>query len=273
MQQKNDNSPPENHHSHIQQHRRRGQQQQQNHQYYPNYFPNQSMMYPHSLLPIYGFSSLEYPPYHHYPMLPGSSFTPSALPYNTAMLMQGNYVQATTGFDNHHHISQPANLVLPPPAGEYEENNTNNTGGWFQESDDQFSNIFMRIRIEPEEETALVELSRGQEPVVFDLHEDSNADVEESDGPGDDWLEETISQHLKTRRYHTTPGVKQAEHEEAEICVVCQSEYENEEILATLACGHEYHSNCIKGWLIKRNVCPICKRTALPNFDCSTRIG
>ena len=144
-------------------------------------------------------------------------------------------MQAATGFDNHHHISQPANLVLLSPAGEYEENNTNNTGGWFQESDYQFSNIFMRIRIEPEEETALVELSHGPKPTVFDLYEDSNADVEESDGPGDDWLEETISQHLKTRRYHTTPGVKQAEREEAEICVVCLSEYENEEILATLA--------------------------------------
>ena len=35
------------------------------------------------------------------------------------------------------------------------------------------------------------------------------------------------------------------------------------EDIGTLDCGHEFHSDCIKQWLAHKNICPICKMTAL----------
>ncbi|XP_027177807.1 E3 ubiquitin ligase BIG BROTHER-related-like [Coffea eugenioides] len=71
--------------------------------------------------------------------------------------------------------------------------------------------------------------------------------------------EETISEHLKTKKYQS-PANQDCQ-EEHEICIVCQCEYENQETVATLDCGHEYHADCIKKWFLKKNLCPICKRT------------
>ncbi|XP_061356237.1 E3 ubiquitin-protein ligase MBR2 [Gastrolobium bilobum] len=48
-----------------------------------------------------------------------------------------------------------------------------------------------------------------------------------------------------------------------EPCCICQEEYADGENVGSLDCGHEFHSNCIKQWLIQKNMCPICKTTAL----------
>ncbi|GMP45324.1 hypothetical protein CsSME_00013887 [Camellia sinensis var. sinensis] len=42
-----------------------------------------------------------------------------------------------------------------------------------------------------------------------------------------------------------------------------QEEYNDGEDIGTLECGHEFHSNCIKQWLMQKNLCPICKTTGL----------
>ncbi|CAL5372936.1 unnamed protein product [Camellia sinensis] len=42
-------------------------------------------------------------------------------------------------------------------------------------------------------------------------------------------------------------------------------EYVDEEDLGKLDCGHQFHLNCIKQWLIQKNSCPIYKRVALAN--------
>ncbi|KAI5661789.1 hypothetical protein M9H77_21112 [Catharanthus roseus] len=73
--------------------------------------------------------------------------------------------------------------------------------------------------------------------------------IERNDG----FSEESVSDHLEIR---TTHG------KEEEICVVCQCEYEENEKLGRLGCGHEYHSDCIRRWLLQRKFCPICKRIA-----------
>ncbi|CAI9786965.1 unnamed protein product [Fraxinus pennsylvanica] len=71
--------------------------------------------------------------------------------------------------------------------------------------------------------------------------------------------EETIMQHLKKRNF-----VEVKDNEEGpEICVVCQGEYEENESVGILRCGHEYHVDCITKWLLQKNVCPICKAEAL----------
>ncbi|BAT89501.1 E3 ubiquitin-protein [Vigna angularis] len=51
--------------------------------------------------------------------------------------------------------------------------------------------------------------------------------------------------------------------QEIDICIICQDEYKNKEEIGILQCGHEYHADCIKRWLHKKNVCPMCKSKAL----------
>ncbi len=41
-------------------------------------------------------------------------------------------------------------------------------------------------------------------------------------------------------------------------CTVCLGEYQAEQVLKVLPCFHTYHSECIKEWFHKNNVCPVC---------------
>ncbi|KAG2314450.1 hypothetical protein Bca4012_065133 [Brassica carinata] len=71
--------------------------------------------------------------------------------------------------------------------------------------------------------------------------------------------EETISNRLKQRKYSS--GTKSTQ--EGEPCCVCQEEYKEGEEMGVLECGHDFHSQCIKEWLKRKNLCPICKTTGL----------
>ncbi|KAJ6796432.1 E3 ubiquitin-protein ligase MBR2-like [Iris pallida] len=47
-------------------------------------------------------------------------------------------------------------------------------------------------------------------------------------------------------------------------CSICQvgfllEEYEVNEDIGKLECGHSYHMYCIKQWLLQKNTCPVCK--------------
>lgn len=42
-----------------------------------------------------------------------------------------------------------------------------------------------------------------------------------------------------------------------------QEEYVEDDDLGILDCGHDFHTVCIKQWLMQKNLCPICKSTAL----------
>lgn len=72
--------------------------------------------------------------------------------------------------------------------------------------------------------------------------------------------EETIMKFMKQRNYSsvTTEGPSKIEP-----CCICQEEYTIGETIGTLNCRHDFHTNCIKQWLLKKNVCPICKMVAL----------
>ncbi|KAM3350414.1 hypothetical protein ACQJBY_022899 [Aegilops geniculata] len=50
---------------------------------------------------------------------------------------------------------------------------------------------------------------------------------------------------------------------ENEACIICQEEYKAEDCVGILDCGHRYHAECLKQWLTVKNLCPICKTTAL----------
>ncbi|XP_062193435.1 E3 ubiquitin-protein ligase MBR2-like [Phragmites australis] len=45
-------------------------------------------------------------------------------------------------------------------------------------------------------------------------------------------------------------------------CVICLEEYKDKDLLGVLKCNHDFHADCIKKWLQKKNSCPVCKATA-----------
>lgn len=71
--------------------------------------------------------------------------------------------------------------------------------------------------------------------------------------------EETISNCLKRRKYTTVKTGQQ----DPEPCSICREEYNNGEDLGALECGHDFHTDCIKQWLMQKNLCPICKSAGL----------
>ncbi|XP_004291092.1 PREDICTED: probable E3 ubiquitin-protein ligase HIP1 isoform X2 [Fragaria vesca subsp. vesca] len=72
--------------------------------------------------------------------------------------------------------------------------------------------------------------------------------------------EEIISNRLKHKKYIAMAYEAETE---TEPCCVCQEEYNEADDLGMLECGHDFHSDCIKQWLTHKNLCPICKTTAL----------
>ncbi|KAJ1274269.1 hypothetical protein BS78_05G049600 [Paspalum vaginatum] len=51
-------------------------------------------------------------------------------------------------------------------------------------------------------------------------------------------------------------------------CVICLSEYEEEEVLRILPyCGHDFHMACIDLWLQQNSTCPVCRISLLENPD------
>ena len=48
---------------------------------------------------------------------------------------------------------------------------------------------------------------------------------------------------------------------------ITQEEYEEEEEVGKLECGHAYHLHCIKQWLAQKNACPVCKAEASALLD------
>ncbi|KAK9112721.1 hypothetical protein Scep_020240 [Stephania cephalantha] len=71
--------------------------------------------------------------------------------------------------------------------------------------------------------------------------------------------EENILKKMKQRKFLST----RTDPSDVEPCCICQEEYSEAENLGVLECGHDFHANCIKQWLMQKNSCPICKTTGL----------
>ncbi|XP_042004941.1 E3 ubiquitin-protein ligase MBR2-like [Salvia splendens] len=71
--------------------------------------------------------------------------------------------------------------------------------------------------------------------------------------------EEQIRGSMKQRRHEARGSALPS----MEPCCVCQEDYITGEDIGILNCGHEFHTSCIKQWLTLKNLCPICKTTAL----------
>ncbi|KAL5989519.1 hypothetical protein ACLOJK_010411 [Asimina triloba] len=79
--------------------------------------------------------------------------------------------------------------------------------------------------------------------------------------------EDFIWKCLKTKKYtsHAAPRICQSTDmmQDSESCIICQVEYEDGETIGMLDCRHDYHADCIRKWLMVKNICPICKTSAL----------
>lgn len=50
------------------------------------------------------------------------------------------------------------------------------------------------------------------------------------------------------------------------MCCLCLEEYNEREPITKLPCGHYYHRNCIRIWVLKSNACPLCRRRVIFNW-------
>ncbi|XP_052138011.1 probable E3 ubiquitin-protein ligase ZFP1 isoform X1 [Oryza glaberrima] len=136
------------------------------------------------------------------------------------------------------------------------------------------------IRILPPEHATIMDFSRLYEVSnVVDEHRDMRLDIdsmtyeellalEEQIGDVNTGLAKSyIVEKLKTSLF--VPGSSCMSNKSSEssmendACIICQEEYQVKECIGTLDCGHRYHEDCIKQWLMVKNLCPICKTTAL----------
>ena len=63
-------------------------------------------------------------------------------------------------------------------------------------------------------------------------------------------------QRLSVRSLERQPS---AEHPR---CCICCCDYVEGDRVMKLACGHEYHLECISTWLRAKKICPMCKQPA-----------
>ncbi|KAF1899649.1 hypothetical protein Lal_00019779 [Lupinus albus] len=80
--------------------------------------------------------------------------------------------------------------------------------------------------------------------------------------------DEMITTQMKTKTYSvpaTAINLEEvaSEEQETDSCIICMNEYERQEKIGILQCGHECHADCLRKWLLVKNVCPICKSEGL----------
>lgn len=53
-----------------------------------------------------------------------------------------------------------------------------------------------------------------------------------------------------------------------ELCSICLGEYEADDRIRILSCGHEYHAECVDIWLTHKSTrCPLCKHDLLDDIQ------
>ncbi|KAM0047257.1 putative transcription factor C2H2 family [Helianthus debilis subsp. tardiflorus] len=70
-----------------------------------------------------------------------------------------------------------------------------------------------------------------------------------------------LSEEEISERLHVYSA--QGKMSEVDACCICLCEYEKKEKMGRLECGHRFHAECIRRWLLSKNVCPMCRSIAL----------
>ena len=62
---------------------------------------------------------------------------------------------------------------------------------------------------------------------------------------------------IKTTRFHA----KDVDPESQCSCAICLGDFEENDKIKTLRCGHFFHSDCVDPWLInEKALCPVCRQ-------------
>ncbi|XP_055836397.1 E3 ubiquitin ligase BIG BROTHER-related-like [Solanum dulcamara] len=94
--------------------------------------------------------------------------------------------------------------------------------------------------------------------ILDDIEEE---EMEEEDDTNE-FVDQDMSEYFETSTYYATPAMDidgDDEEEEQEACAICLLEYKDEDTIAILQCGHEFHDECINKWLQRKKTCPFCR--------------
>jgi len=69
-------------------------------------------------------------------------------------------------------------------------------------------------------------------------------------------LTEESAEDLLIQKYETSDIENQNFKSE---CTICLSDISTSRESVKLDCGHEFHTNCLKKWCIRKNKCPLCR--------------
>jgi hypothetical protein len=71
---------------------------------------------------------------------------------------------------------------------------------------------------------------------------------------------------LPTETFHAKKELEQQQQADGDAelkCLVCQSEYEDNDTLRRLPCGHCFHADCVDQWLTRTDQCPYCRTSII----------
>ena len=70
-----------------------------------------------------------------------------------------------------------------------------------------------------------------------------------------------VNKGLTEQQIDNLPNIKyhQKISKDIDKCIICMEEFKRREKVKALPCGHIFHHNCIKEWLLKEKTCPFCK--------------
>ncbi|XP_047165387.1 E3 ubiquitin-protein ligase MBR2-like [Vigna umbellata] len=110
----------------------------------------------------------------------------------------------------------------------------------------------LRTRLPSEVRSILDSLSNGG-GLIFEI---------ENPEPSTGLSLQTIMQHMERETWVDVDGDGPVEHPQR--CTICLEDFDNgSEIGKMQLCDHKFHFDCIKQWLMQKNICPVCRRVAL----------
>ncbi|XP_020204854.1 probable E3 ubiquitin-protein ligase HIP1 [Cajanus cajan] len=146
----------------------------------------------------------------------------------------------------------------------------------------QFSTVDMRRRLPAEVQSILNQVRVGRRTLMFEdlmvfdyslVLLEYETELQNQLDPSHPGLSaEEIMGHIRRESFTSSVGTENQEDEEK--CAICLEVYEDGDEIGKLdLCIHIFHVQCIKQWLMQRNVCPICKRIGLTINDAENESG